>query len=48
MSWVASRFGSYDGDDTIARTLPVDGSSATTAPLHGPLQPSSMASQAAC
>ena len=48
-SWEASRFGSYDGDDTIARILPVDGSSATTEPLHGPpLQPFCMASQAAC
>ena len=28
----ASRFGSYVGEVTIARTLPVDGSSATTEP----------------
>ncbi len=30
--WEASRFGSYVGELTIASTLPVDGSSATTAP----------------
>ena len=48
VSWVASRFGSYDGADTIARTRPVDGSNATTDPLHGPPQPSWMARHAAC
>src|SRR5262249_5080109 len=47
-SWLASRFGSNEGADTMARILPVDGSSATTAPEHGPLQPSCIASQAAC
>src|SRR5690348_3222610 len=48
-SWLASRLGSYDGDDTIARILPVEGSSATTEPLQGPLsQPDCIASHAAC
>ncbi len=47
-SWLASSLGSYDGADTIARILPVAGSSATTDPLHGPSQPRCMASHAAC
>ena len=40
--------GRSEGAETIARILPVDGSSATTAPVHGPLQPSAIASHAAC
>lgn len=47
VSWVASRLGSYDGEDTIARIRPVDGSSATTAPLQGPLHPRCRPSHAA-